>query len=352
VTIEYETDMEETFLNRTFEMQPLTLESFAMAVFIEERDLPWPTNYLSFETYLDSWGYVRFIPGMYHGRRFWPGLYLSDMDGNLLYSFGGRDSLITLPISEMVGITVQDLNGDGLLDVTVIIRAMSEELSYKLGGEFDDLYASRFYLNFHQLENGWFYYVYDGFYSTTIGTNDVDLDYSINNATVNSDPYYNQFPTTITIHTQEDADNINTDDFANNPDLTSEENEQIKRAVLDIALHLNGFDIGYDVWALTDEEASRNLAYEHNVALYDRHGIVSTREDFLHILRDERLDMEFWIVTDFMMFATIENNSIFMPVRIRSWPREHPYLDSGSWILLRFINIDGNYRLIYLSFDA
>ena len=137
--IEYATNLDEEFLHKPFEMLPLTLENPLMAGFIQDKDLPWETVDISLEIYLNSWGYVRFISGMHHGRAFFPGLFFSDLYGNLLYSFG---DISATEIREIVKITVHDLNDNGLLDVKITLRATSGDLSY---------------LIFYQLENGWFW---------------------------------------------------------------------------------------------------------------------------------------------------------------------------------------------------
>ena len=158
----------------------------------------------------------------------------------------------------------------------------------------------------------------------------------------------------VTIITQEDADNVDLRLFDDNPDFTPEENERIKRAVLDIALYFYGFDIGYDIWTLVDEEASEDYLNERRAAFFNRFGRESSVTDLLRYLRRERWlhDRALWITPDFMTRARREGDRIFLAVRIRSWPRENTNLDVGGWILLRFANVNGEYKLIYISFDA
>ena len=158
----------------------------------------------------------------------------------------------------------------------------------------------------------------------------------------------------ITIVTQEDADNVDLRLFADNPDFTSEENRQIKRAVLDIALYTRGFDIGHDIWTLVDEEASEHYLNERRAAFFYRFGLESSVTDLLHPLREIWLqDFAFWITIDFMTRARREGGRLYLWVQMWTWPREHgDNLDANyggsSWMELVFANVNGEYKLIHL----
>ena len=134
----------------------------------------------------------------------------------------------------------------------------------------------------------------------------------------------------VTIVTQEDADNVDLRLFADNPDFTPGENERIKRAVLDIALYFFGFDIGYDIWTLVDEEAATSSLFSY--------------------LERPLQDSAFWITTNFMTSARREGGRLYLWAQIRIWPRDNPNLDAGSWMELIFANVNGEYKLIHLLF--
>jgi hypothetical protein len=172
----------------------------------------------------------------------------------------------------------------------------------------------------------------------------------INDPTYNPDLYI-LFPTVV-FETQEDVDNVDMSVFVHNPEFAFEENEQLIRTILYIALYEHGFDIGRDIWEFTNIEASRELVHEWRDTLYYEHGI---EPEFIpdNFLGLHPLDLSFSIVTDFMMLAVRnENNGLGVPVRIRSWPREQAYLDTGSWLELVFINTDGQYKLASMLNDA
>jgi len=158
----------------------------------------------------------------------------------------------------------------------------------------------------------------------------------------------------VTIITQEDADNVDVSLFAHNPDFTPEENKRLIRAVLDIALYLHDFDIGYDIWTLTDETAAVDYFNERRAEVFERHGWDDPWPNLQNFLGlSWRLeDTAFWITPEFMLTANREGDRLFLQVRTRSWPRDNPNLDAGGWILLRFANVGGQYKLIYISFDA
>lgn len=96
---------------------------------------------LSFDVNLNSWGDVRVVVGNIEygpSRRVpWAALFLTDLNGNVLYNFG-RPWTNGIRI---IDVTVDDLNNDGLLDVFVSV------------GE-APMYI--FDWHFYQLENGWF----------------------------------------------------------------------------------------------------------------------------------------------------------------------------------------------------
>ena len=161
----------------------------------------------------------------------------------------------------------------------------------------------------------------------------------------------------VTIITQEDADNVDVSLFVNNPDFTPEENKRLIRAVLDIALFTRGFDIGYDIWTLVDEAAAVDYFNERRAEVFERHGWDDpwpNLQNFLGAVRHRRAsqDRALWITPEFMLTANREGDRLFLQVRTRSWPRDNPNLDVGGWILLRFANVGGQYKLIYISFDA
>lgn len=95
---------------------------------------------LTFEIELNSWGNVVFIAGYrYDGRREWVDVFLTAPNGNILYSFASSTKLF----AQIREIIVEDLDGDGLLDVIII------------SGREDRIAKAHFY----QLENGWFRFV-------------------------------------------------------------------------------------------------------------------------------------------------------------------------------------------------
>lgn len=157
------------------------------------------------------------------------------------------------------------------------------------------------------------------------------------------------FPVAFFI-TQDDASNVDMSVFVESPDFTPEENEQLIRTILYIALHEHGFDIGFHIRELIDKDGMREYL--------NRWGQYFSYKEWEYIFNSDSffahtLDRSFWIVTDFMLLATrLENDRVTVPVRIRSWPKEQPYLDSGSWLIMLFVNVDGQYRLAGMHGDA
>ena len=102
--------------------------------FVEDEDL-------FMEIELNSWGYVHLVSGNYFGNKPFPAVYLATEEGYILYDFGAPYQTAT----EVLAVSVKDLNDDGLMDVQV-----STYFPYA-----PDAY--RFEWIFYQMDNGWFY---------------------------------------------------------------------------------------------------------------------------------------------------------------------------------------------------
>ena len=105
---------------------------------------------LSFPIDLNSWGEVYLVSGYYEPGRVMhlPNILLTCSKGNILYSFGAEYQVGSIPYE----IIIDDLNGDGLLDVHVITT------SDVYDGEYSHL-IFHFNWYFYQLKNGWFFLV-------------------------------------------------------------------------------------------------------------------------------------------------------------------------------------------------
>ena len=122
-----------------FIYRPLNISDMPLshsASFVEDKNL-------SFRTNLDVWGYTYFRVGTREGNRSIPVIYLTDYDGNILYSFEAAYQSFTY----VYEIIVKDLNANGLLDVTIVT---TDGVNERTG------LRSRFYWHFYQLESSWF----------------------------------------------------------------------------------------------------------------------------------------------------------------------------------------------------
>ncbi len=104
----------------------------------------------SFETELDSWGYVQFISARLDNPDegwYYPVTYLTDLDGNILYEFysGYKTG------SEVSDVVIEDMNGDGLKDIGIItwfsIYAEESDFYYSIRWNLYQMQDGRFYLN-------------------------------------------------------------------------------------------------------------------------------------------------------------------------------------------------------------
>ena len=73
---------------------------------------------------MNTWGKVFFVAGYYVHNRTLPAVFITDEKGDILYDFRApyQNGI------EIYNVTVEDLNGDGLLDVTVSLDNMPESL--------------------------------------------------------------------------------------------------------------------------------------------------------------------------------------------------------------------------------
>jgi len=65
--------------------------------------------------------------------------------------------------------------------------------------------------------------------------------------------YYSDLPIPITSYKD-----LNLDDFIDNPNLSPEENEHVKRSVIDFVFYMHGFKVDNDVFLAVDGEASKH----------------------------------------------------------------------------------------------
>ena len=144
--------------------------------------------------------------------------------------------------------------------------------------------------------------------------------------------------TGITVVTQYDADNINFDYFLINPNLSLAENQSIKNIVINVALFVSGFETNYNVWEFVSQE----------IIQYDLNELVDY-DSFLGLTISEG---GIWIASDFMLTASRRNGILNINARVRSWPREQPYLDNGSWFVFDFEEVNDLYTITALLVDA
>jgi len=144
---------------------------------------------------------------------------------------------------------------------------------------------------------------------------------------------------------------LNLDDFDDNPNLSSEENERIKRIVTDIILYIFGFDVDFnDILAVVDDDASKEW-FDRVMGSWiaqspeEREGW--TISDEIQHLRAsfEDSSLEIWSIRTSFMFRWEfwDENSISVPVFIE---------ESGTRLYnLIFEEINGELKVIGLSLE-
>ena len=101
-----------------------------------------PTKIYSIKTDLDTWGQVSLIAVLITGNKPFPAVYLADGDNDILYFFSAPFQVGT----EIIDISVEDINNDGLKDIRIITKPIY--------GDSNDFFIE---WQFFQLENGLFY---------------------------------------------------------------------------------------------------------------------------------------------------------------------------------------------------
>ena len=101
----------------------------------------------SFVTEIDSWGCINFVTVLFDNGRIWfSDAYITNENGDILYKFRG-----TISASEIIDVIIEDVNGDGLKDVKLILGF----IDYSTGLVMEDMPQIEWL--FLQLEGGCFY---------------------------------------------------------------------------------------------------------------------------------------------------------------------------------------------------
>jgi len=142
-------------------------------------------------------------------------------------------------------------------------------------------------------------------------------------------------------------ENVNMEYFSNNPILSTEENEEIKNAIIDIILYMFGFDIDYNnILSVVDEKSSEIWAakwlsdawyYEEGWTVVDE---ISRIRDFNRYYTTISS-----IQANFMMRANLNGyNGLHISVPIYPMYRG----EVGGYELYDFFfeKIDGRYKLV------
>jgi hypothetical protein len=110
--------------------------------------------------------------------------------------------------------------------------------------------------------------------------------------------------------------------------------------------------VGFDILTLVDKESLEEYVNEQNLVTgFDTENTTFWNDSSLFWVPIS--DLAFYIETDFMPLAVwVESDKLALSVRIRSWPREHPDLDSGTWLEMAFNYVDGQFRLSHMLGDA
>jgi len=152
------------------------------------------------------------------------------------------------------------------------------------------------------------------------------------------------------------SDNTNLDDLLNNPNLSTQENERIKKSIIDILLYVYGFEVDYDALLLTIDEndnygwfESRPSAYEERWTMVDE---LCHLKD-AHVERAERIKL-YSIDANFTVkpYNTIEETqlSIYVPI----YDDLESYGDEGGSrkvYCFEFKKFYGAYKIIGISVD-
>lgn len=134
-------ESEDKEINGTYCFRPYNLSDL--------KDITISDEY-SFETELDSWGYVRFVSvrlDNYGEGWYYPVTYLTDLEGNILYEFysGYKTG------SEVSDVIIEDMDEDGLKDIGIItlftIYAEESDFNYSIRWNLYQMEDGRFYLN-------------------------------------------------------------------------------------------------------------------------------------------------------------------------------------------------------------
>jgi len=151
-------------------------------------------------------------------------------------------------------------------------------------------------------------------------------------------------------------DNINMDDFLNNPNLSTQENESIKKSIIDILLYVYGFEVDYDALLLSIDENDSTGWFESRPSAYEERWTMV--DEFCH-LKDAHIDrveriILYSIDANFMVkpYNIIEEAqlSIYVPI----YDDLESYGDEGGSrkvYYFEFNKIDGAYKIIGIAVD-
>jgi len=153
-------------------------------------------------------------------------------------------------------------------------------------------------------------------------------------------------------------EDINLDDFLNNPNLSAQENERVKKSIIDILLYVYGFDIhNKDILLAIDAEGREDLA----VSYYNNNDEpIDNMTSLIHFFREthvERIDRIrlYAVDANFMMrpYNLIEEDrlQIYVPI----YDDLESYGDEGGSRKLyyfEFKKIDDAFKVIGIAIDS
>ena len=125
-----------TYDERDFDNREFPSGTYSFRPYNLDRISEFMINTSSFAVDLNYWGEVNFVTTVIDGNKPYPIAYLTNEYNDVLYEFGAFTNGF-----EITDVLIEDINGDGLNDVVIIVEA--------------DIYKSTW--TFIQMENGLFY---------------------------------------------------------------------------------------------------------------------------------------------------------------------------------------------------
>ena len=152
--------------------------------------------------------------------------------------------------------------------------------------------------------------------------------------------------------------NINMEDFLNNPNLGAQENERIKKGIIDILLHVYGFEVdNKNILLAIDEKGREDLA----ILYYNDDGKpIDNMIDLIHLFREAHVER-----TDRIRLYSIDANFMLKPYNLIEEDQLRIYVsiyddlesygdEGGSRKVYCFEHkkIDDVYKVIGISVDS